>query len=52
MHDHGHAGSHSLLKGPKHEIFESEFFTLIRPVGVDDLGTGEKNDISQVGAFI
>ncbi len=40
------------LKGPKHEIFESEFFTLIRPVRVDDLGTGEKNDISQVGAFI
>ncbi len=31
-----------VLKGPKHGIFESEFFTLIRPVRVDDLGTGEK----------
>jgi hypothetical protein len=40
------------LKGPKHEIFESEFFTQIRPVRVDDLGTGEKNDISQIGAFV
>ncbi len=30
------------LKGPKHEIFESGFFTVIRPVRVDDLGTGEK----------
>jgi hypothetical protein len=28
------------------------FFTQIRPVGVDDLGTGEKNDISLVGVFI
>jgi hypothetical protein len=41
-----------VLKGPKHEIFESEFFIQIRPVRVDDLGTGEKNDILQVGAFI
>ncbi len=40
------------LKGPKHEIFESGFFTQIRPVRVYDLGTGEKNAISQVGAFI
>jgi hypothetical protein len=31
------------LKGPKHEIFEIEFFTQIRPVRIDDLGTGEKN---------
>jgi hypothetical protein len=30
------------LKGPKHEIFESGFFTEIRPVGIGDLGTGEK----------
>jgi hypothetical protein len=26
----------------KHEIFDSGFFTQIRPVRVDDLGTGEK----------
>ncbi len=32
----------NLLKGPKHEIFESGFFTQIRPVRLDDLGTGEK----------
>jgi hypothetical protein len=31
------------LKGPKHEIFEIEFFTQIRPVQIGDLGTGEKN---------
>ncbi len=30
------------LKGPKHEIFESGFFTQIRPVRVGVLGTGEK----------
>jgi hypothetical protein len=30
------------LKGPKHEIFEIEFFTQIRPVRIGDLGTGEK----------
>jgi hypothetical protein len=30
------------LKGPKHEIFESRFFTEIRPVRIGDLGTGEK----------
>jgi hypothetical protein len=30
------------LKGTKHEIFESGFFTQIRPVREDDLGTGEK----------
>jgi hypothetical protein len=30
------------LKGPKHEIFKSRFFTEIRPVLVGDLGTGEK----------
>jgi hypothetical protein len=30
------------LKGPKHEIFESAFFTEIRPVRIGDLGTGEK----------
>jgi len=33
---------YSDLKGPKHEIFEGGFFTQIRPVRVDDLGTGEK----------
>jgi hypothetical protein len=33
------------LKGPKHEIFESKFFTQIRPVRVVDLGTDEKNYI-------
>jgi hypothetical protein len=31
------------LKGPKHEIFESGFFTHIRGLWLDDLGTGEKN---------
>ncbi len=31
-----------LLKGPKHEIFESGFFTEIRPVRIVDLGTGKK----------
>jgi hypothetical protein len=30
------------LKGPKHEIFEGGFFTQIRPVRLDALGTGEK----------
>ncbi len=30
------------LKGSKHEIFESGFFTEIRPVRIGDLGTGEK----------
>ena len=40
------------LKGPKHEIFESEFFTQIRPVRVDKWRLAKKNDISQVGAFI
>jgi hypothetical protein len=32
-----------LLKGPKHEIFESGFFTQIRGLWLGDLGTGEKN---------
>ena len=31
------------LKGPKHEIFESGFFTQIRGLWLGDLGTGEKN---------
>ncbi len=31
-----------MLKGPKHEIFEVGFFTQIRPVRLDDLGTAEK----------
>jgi hypothetical protein len=31
-----------MLKGPKHEKFKSGFFTHIRPLWVDDLGTGEK----------
>jgi hypothetical protein len=45
-------GFHS-LKGPKHEIFESRFFTEIRPVRIGDLGTGEKkNEFSLVGVFI
>jgi hypothetical protein len=39
------------LKGPKHEIFVSGFFTQIRPVRVGDLGTGEENSISQAGVF-
>jgi hypothetical protein len=30
------------LKGPKHEIFESRFFTEMRPLRIGDLGTGEK----------
>jgi hypothetical protein len=30
------------LKGPKHEIFESGFFTQIRRLWLGDLGTGEK----------
>jgi hypothetical protein len=34
------------LMGPKHEIFESGFFTEIRPVRIGDFGTGEKNGIS------
>ncbi len=34
--------TNTCLKGPKHEIFESGFFTQIRPVRLDDLGTGEK----------
>jgi hypothetical protein len=37
-----HKTVYSGLKGPKHEIFESGFFTKIRPVRVDDLRTGEK----------
>jgi hypothetical protein len=40
------------LKGPKHEIFESGLFTQIRPEREGDFGTGEKNEISQVGVFI
>ncbi len=32
-----------LLKGPKHEIFESGFFTQIRGLWLGDLETGEKN---------
>jgi hypothetical protein len=35
-------GQKMSLKRPKHEIFESGFFTQIRPVRVDDLGTGKK----------
>jgi hypothetical protein len=39
-----HARSHIfVLKGPKHEIFDIEFFTQIRPVWIGDLETGEKN---------
>jgi hypothetical protein len=40
------------LKGPKHEIFESGFFTPIRRLWLDDLGTGEKIEISKVGVII
>ncbi len=32
-----------LLKGPKHEIFESGFFTQIIPVLIGHLGTRPKN---------
>jgi hypothetical protein len=32
-----------ILKGPKHEIFESGFFTQIRGLWLGELGTGEKN---------
>ena len=42
----------TFLKGPKHKIFESGFFTQIRPVRVGDLGTSEKNEILQVRVFI
>ncbi len=31
------------LKGPKHEIFESGFFTQIRGLWLGDFGTGKKN---------
>jgi hypothetical protein len=31
------------LKGPKHEIFESGFFTQIRRLWLGELGTGKKN---------
>jgi hypothetical protein len=46
--EHLRIKSHDLfpLKRPKHEIFESGFFTEIRPVLIGDLGTGEKNEIS------
>ncbi len=30
------------LKGPKHEIFESGFFTQIRRLWLGDMETGEK----------
>jgi hypothetical protein len=40
------------LKGPKHEIFESGFFTQIRRLWLGDLGTGEKNELSKVGVII
>ncbi len=32
-----------VLKGPKHEKFESGFFTQIRGLWLGELGTGEKN---------
>jgi hypothetical protein len=31
------------LKEPKHEIFGSGFFTLIKPIWIGDLGTSTKN---------
>jgi hypothetical protein len=37
---------------PSMRYSRAGFFTQIRPVREDDLGSGEKNDISQVGAFI
>jgi hypothetical protein len=37
------ANIENTLKGPKHEIFESGFFTQIRRLWLGDLGTGEKN---------
>ncbi len=42
----GEEPNHTTLKGPKHEIFEIDFFTQIRPVRIGDLGTGEKIEIS------
>ncbi len=40
------------LKGPKHEIFESGFFTQIRRLWLGNLGTGEKIEILKVGVII
>jgi hypothetical protein len=39
---HNRTPAAAILKGPKHEIFESEFFTQIIPVWLGDLGTSEK----------
>ncbi len=36
------------LKGPKHEIFESGFFTQIRGLWLSELGTGEKIEIRKL----
>ncbi len=38
-----HFNTFKYLKGPKHEIFESVFFTYIRGLWSGDFGTGEKN---------
>jgi hypothetical protein len=40
------AGQEFALKGPKHEIFESEFFYTSQTCTGRRLGTGEKSDIS------
>jgi hypothetical protein len=46
---HGGVGGHKggekgfSLKGPKHGIFGSGFFTLIKPIWIGDLGTNTKN---------
>ncbi len=40
------------LKGPKHEIFESGFFTQIRGLWLGDLGTGKKIEISKAEVII
>jgi hypothetical protein len=48
---HSVASRKLLLKGPKHEIFESGFFTQIRRLWLGDLGTGEKIELSKIGVI-
>jgi hypothetical protein len=44
--------SENPLKGPKHEIFGSGFFTLIKPIWIGDLGTSKKKlNTGMVWAF-
>jgi hypothetical protein len=42
MEQDGAVASIISLKGPKHEIFESGFFTQIRGLWLGELGTGKK----------